>query len=144
MLPASVLSQQRYAARRLYEAVLEGTRPKCPQTRMWAGHAAGLARFHNALMAEWMARGRLNTLPLLPATDDAPLPWWFAWRPLHLSHLARLNRKEGGLFFVDGYDSYDCLLPYEVSRELGTRNELLPAAAVCRPLVLGKRKAGAD
>jgi hypothetical protein len=68
-----------------------------PATRAWEGHADALARYTNACIDEWLARGFRNTMQRLPVSSEdsaASLPWWFGFAPFHFSHRASLLRKD--------------------------------------------------
>lgn len=68
-----------------------------PATRAWEGHADALARYTNACIDEWLARGFRNTMQRLPVSSEeegARMPWFFGFAPFHFSHRASLLRKD--------------------------------------------------
>ena len=64
-----------------------------PAVKMWRGYEDALALYMNAMIEEWVARGYKNTMKLEEIQSQPKFPWWFAWKPLHDSHKAALNRK---------------------------------------------------
>jgi hypothetical protein len=62
--------------------------------RMWLGFADALVLYYNACVREWIARGKNNTMGLLPEKKGkVQMPPWLGDSTLHASHRARLLFK---------------------------------------------------
>lgn len=71
-----------------------------PAVRMWRGFEPALARYGDAVCAEWTGRGYRDTCQakmrgFVPAEADGELPPWFGDAALHASHRSNLLRKDG-------------------------------------------------
>lgn len=65
-----------------------------PSTKMWMDYPDALKVYYNTMVKEWINRGYENNMKLYDVDPDVvEWPWWFFWRPLHLSHRASLIRK---------------------------------------------------
>jgi hypothetical protein len=88
-----------------------------PAVLMWTGCVTALQLYCNAMIREWIARGKNNNMVLYdvavptaissgqedPAPDNAnianiPMPWWMGWQPFHDSHRASLLRKDPAFY----------------------------------------------
>lgn len=69
-----------------------------PATVMWRGHEQSLILYGLVISEEWRKRGFQDVMYDRFAeelTDEhAPLPWWYGFKPLHLSHRSNLVRKD--------------------------------------------------
>ena len=72
-----------------------------PAALMWKGHVCFLAKYMNAMIDEWVARGYRNNMKKLPHCANPRPPWWWGWAPIHLSHQAALNRKKPDYYKFD-------------------------------------------
>ena len=94
------LCKQRVEAWQLWRALMGVTKGwvNHPAARMWAGHTCFLAKYMNAMIDEWVARGYKNTMQkIIHCEDPDPPPWW-GWAPVHMSHRASLNRKNSEFY----------------------------------------------
>ncbi len=102
-----------------------------PAALMWKGHTCFLAKYMNAMIDEWVARGYRNTMKKIAhCSNPRPPPWW-GWEPMHLSHQAALNRKnpEYYHFEVGRWGDWGYIWP--------TKIKMVPdpdPADVCEPL----------
>jgi hypothetical protein len=77
-----------------------------PAVKMWRGYDDALALYMNAMIDEWIARGYKNTMKKEDVRGSPKFPWWFAWKPLHDSHKASLNRKMPSWYSFDVDDVF--------------------------------------
>lgn len=103
VLDRSRLGKQRVEAYQIWRALQGLTKGwvNHPATLMWKGHTCFLAKYCNACIDEWIARGYKNTMKKLPTCRNPLPPWWWGWEPLHLSHQASLNRKMPSHYMFD-------------------------------------------
>lgn len=139
-LDGARLNKQRIETVQIISSIERGEPRNHPAIYMWRGHVAALQQYHNAVERECIRRKYKPTHtiythvdhleavyadlsePLPPCPDfDKPenlygpvaialYPWWFQWRPLHLSHQASLLRKApehyGHIFTSDEVQPY--------------------------------------
>jgi hypothetical protein len=86
-----------YQIVRTLDGITKGWRNH-PAVRMWRGYEPALVEYGVAICAEWVARGRADTVHeklLVHARPEAAvLPPWFGDEPLHASHRSNLLRKD--------------------------------------------------
>jgi hypothetical protein len=98
------LGKQRVEAWQILRALRNETKGwvNHPATVMWRGHEQSLILYGIVICNEWIKRGYQDALlPQFQAelTDpNAPLPWWFGFKPLHLSHRSNLIRKDADYY----------------------------------------------
>ena len=106
-----------------------------PATQKWKGHTCFLAVYCNAMIDEWIAQGYTNNMQKLPHCRNPRPPWWWGWRPIHMSHRASLNRKKPDYyrFDVGDYANWGYIWPTKVSETLRLTPDP-PLERVCEPL----------
>jgi len=106
-----------------------------PATQMWKGHTCFLAMYCNAMIDEWVSRGYKNNMQKLPHCSNPRPPWWWGWRPVHMSHRAALNRKKPDYYHFDAgdYMNWGYIWPTKVSETLRLIPDP-PLERVCEPL----------
>ncbi len=90
------LGKQRVEARQVLTANLLGPGAAWynhPATRMWRGYDRALIAYGNCAIAEWIARGYRNNMPLIPLEGDIHYPEWWGMAELHESHRSMLMYK---------------------------------------------------
>lgn len=89
------LGKQRVEARQIYDTILHAKSAwrNHPAVSMWRGFLSALALYHNAMIDEWILRGKTNNMPHLGTPDGAVMPWWLGDEHVHASHRASLFRK---------------------------------------------------
>ena len=106
-----------------------------PATQMWKGHTCFLAVYCNAMIDEWIAQGYKNNMQKLPHCSNPRPPWWWGWRPIHMSHRASLNRKKPDYyrFDVGDYKNWGYTWPTKVEAFYRTTTDP-PLERVCEIL----------
>lgn len=106
-----------------------------PATLMWKGYTCFLAKYLNAMIDEWVARGYRNTMQKVEHCSNPRPPWWWGWEPIHKSHQASLNRKnpEYYHFEVGEWADWGYVWPSKV----GSKIKNPEPRDVCEPLKTG-------
>jgi hypothetical protein len=65
-----------------------------PAVLMWRDHVDALMMYHNACIAEWVARGFRNEMKLYDHAAEPVMPPWIGNELLHRSHQSNLLRKD--------------------------------------------------
>jgi Pyrimidine dimer DNA glycosylase/2-cysteine adaptor domain len=95
VLDSRRLNKQRVEAQQILDVLLSGGKRNHPAIHMWRGHTDALKVYINYCIREWRARGGACKLDEYEIEEDeVEFPWWFAWRPLYVSHRCSLIRKD--------------------------------------------------
>ena len=65
-----------------------------PCSVMWRPYVNALKHYHNIIIAEWIKRGKNNSMPMFNDFSDIVKPHWLGKQEFHASHRANLLRKD--------------------------------------------------
>ena len=65
-----------------------------PAVNMWRGYEDALAQYMNFCIKEWVHRGYVNNIELLPTPDKIEYPPWLGDDDFHASHRSKLLFKK--------------------------------------------------
>lgn len=84
-----------------------------PAVKMWKNHVTALKYYHNKVVKKWIARGFNNNMELydIPKKKYIEFPWWYKFKPLHMSHKASLYRKNPE-YYSEHFEMTDELQKY--------------------------------
>jgi hypothetical protein len=110
------LGKQRVEAKQIITILTGKAKSKAwrshPVVLMWDGYVNALMLYYNTIVAEWIARGFQNNMPIFKIKGPVIMPWFIGNKSFHLSFQANLLRKE-----PDYYKKYfksvpETYLPY--------------------------------
>jgi hypothetical protein len=115
------LGKQRVEAYQLWRAITGQTIGwrNHPAAKAWEEYPCALALYCNTMIKEWIHRGYKNNMKYLPHCAHPKMPWWWGWKPVHMSHQAALNRKMSSFYKYDvgEYAKYGYCWPTKVPKQ---------------------------
>mgnify|MGYP001228587229 CR=1 FL=1 len=102
------LGKQRVEAKQIHDIVsgkrTSGGWVNHPAVTMWRDYPDALAMYHNAVIAEWVARGYKNNMPYLPIPNgEIIMPRWFDNDAFHSAHRRMLLYKNPTFYSEYGW-----------------------------------------
>lgn len=86
-----------------------------PATVMWRGYEQALIQYGVTMCIEWRKRGFQDSLLKQfideQRTEFCEMPWWFGWRPFHISHMSNLLRKDP-IHYAEFLQYTNATMPY--------------------------------
>jgi len=90
------LNKQRIEANQILDTITGKSKgwQNHPAVKMWIGHENALKVYINNCIRAWRDLGYNCALEEYEIDEtDIDWPWWYTWKPLHLSHKCSLLRK---------------------------------------------------
>lgn len=94
ILDDKILNKQILECDLILNSLLLGKVTNQPSFNMWLGYEDALVIYRNAMLREWIQRGKNSTREFLEEEEDVVWPWWWGWKKLMLSHRLSLYRKD--------------------------------------------------
>ena len=64
-----------------------------PAVKQWIGYNSCLMLYYNAILQEWINRGKNNSMPFMTIHGEVQYPQWIGDETYHASHRSNLLRK---------------------------------------------------
>jgi len=92
------LGKQKLECKWIINSIESKKNNKHPGYLMWEGYLNYLKHYTNCIIEEWLRRGYKNTMEIYSLPSEFEKPWFFTYRPLQLTHICSLKRKDSNYY----------------------------------------------